>query len=75
MRPSTNESLDLQAEVTALRDMAVNPGDLGLLFAMVPGLPPTYAERFQACSTWREVSLTLDMLLDYCERHSITVVL
>lgn len=51
--------------------MACNPGDLGILFSLVPGMPETYAERFSNCRTWRSLYETLDELERYCERHHI----
>ena len=53
--------------------MAINPGDLGALFSLVPGMPKTYAERFSTCSSWRAIYETLEALEAYAGAHSITL--
>ncbi len=47
--------LDLKAELTALRDRAVQPRELGELFAMVPGMPEPMQCAFRHCDTYDKI--------------------
>lgn len=47
--------LDLKAETTALRDKAVQPKELGELFALAPGMPETFQALFRRCDTYSKL--------------------
>jgi len=49
------EHLDLTAEVTALRDKAVQPRELGQLFAIVDGMPEHFQELFKQCNSYSRI--------------------
>jgi hypothetical protein len=52
--------LDLTAEVTALRDKAVQPSELGELFAMHDSMPEEFKQLFRSCNTYPKL---LDVLV------------
>jgi len=56
------KSLDLTAEITALRDQAVQPNELGELFAMVEGMPEHFQELFKQCNTYSRIYDVLEAL-------------
>jgi hypothetical protein len=58
-----------------MRDRVINPHDLGLLFAMVPGMPESFAERFKAAESWSRVVALHEELVERCERDGVTIIL
>lgn len=56
------KTLDLTAEITALRDQAIQPRELGELFAMVDGMPEHFAELFRQCNSYKRIYDVLDAL-------------
>ena len=56
--------LDLRAEVTALRDKAIQPIELGELFAMVEHMPGEFQCLFRACNTYPKLYDALVALED-----------
>ena len=56
------KSLDLTAEITALRDQAIQPRELGELFSMVDGMPEHFVALFKRCHTYQRIYEVLDAL-------------
>ena len=69
-----SQSLDLKAEITAMRDHALHPHDLGLLFSMVEGMPDFFVRAFKDTSDWRTIDHLFDKLLEYCSENEITII-
>ena len=56
--------LDLTAEVTALRDRAIQPKELGELFAMVDGMPAEFRQLFREANSYNRLYDVLNALED-----------
>jgi hypothetical protein len=54
--------LDLTAEVTALRDKAVQPLELAELFALVDGMPKAFQILFRVCNSYSKLYDVLEAL-------------
>ena len=57
--------MDLTAEVTALRDKAIQPRELGRLFSMVDGMPEEFKQLFLQCDTYNKIYDVLNALEDH----------
>ena len=49
------KSLDLTAEITALRDQAIQPRELAELFSMVDGMPYEFQQLFKQCNSYSRI--------------------
>lgn len=58
------KNLDLTAEITALRDQAIQPRELAELFAMVDGMPEHFQALFKQCNTYDKIYDVLIALED-----------
>ena len=63
-RRTTMKSLDLTAEVTALRDRAIQPRELGELFAIADGMPEHFQSLFKQCNSYSKIYDVLNALED-----------